>query len=62
MFPRIRKVGLFSPIFKVDDPTEESHFRPVSVLQALSKVIEKLTGRQMIDYIDFLKILYDSYF
>ena len=53
MFPRIWKVGRVSPIPKVDNPTEESHFRPVSVLPVLSKVIEKLVGLQIVDYIEF---------
>ena len=60
MFPRIWKVGRVSPIPKVDSPTEESHFRPVSVLPVLSNVIEKLVGLQIVDYIEFNQSLKQS--
>lgn len=52
VFPRIWKVGRVSPIPKIGNPTDESHFRPVSILPFLSKVIEKLVAQQIVDYIE----------
>ena len=48
------KVGRVSPIPKIDHPTDESHFRPVSILLVLSKVPENLVAQQIVilDYIE----------
>jgi len=37
LFPRVWKVGRVSPILKIDNPTDESHSRPISILPVLSK-------------------------
>ena len=54
IFPSVWKVGCVSPIPKihVDNPTDESHFRPISILPVLSKVLEKLVAQQIVDYIE----------
>ena len=45
-------MGRVSPIPKIDNPTDESHFRPVSILPVMSKVAEKLVAQQIVDYIE----------
>ena len=52
IFPGIWKKGLVSPIPKIDNPTDGSHFRPVSILLVMSKVAEKLVAQQIVDYIE----------
>ena len=45
-------MGRVSPIPKIDNPTDESHLRPISILPVLSKVPEKLVAQQIVDYIE----------
>ena len=52
IFPSIWKEGRISPITKIENPTDESHFRPVSILPVMSKVAEKLVAQQIVDYIE----------
>lgn len=40
-----------SPIFKKDCDTDKENFRPVSVLTAISKILEKIKYNQMFEYI-----------
>ena len=44
IFPSVWKVGRVSPIPKIDNPTDESHLRPILILPVLSKVPEKLVA------------------
>ena len=41
-------MGHVSPIPKIENPTDESHFRPISILL----VPEKLVAQQIVDYIE----------
>ena len=41
------KIANVSPIFKADDSTLKFNFRPISVLPALSKVLERIMAKQM---------------
>ena len=51
IFPDRWKKALVKPLPKTDNPTLPSDFRPISLLPAFSKVIEKLGAHQMIDYL-----------
>ena len=46
-FPDKLKLADVSPIFKADDSTLKFNFRPISVLPALSKVLERIMAKQM---------------
>ena len=46
-----------SPIPKVDNPRENSNFRPISILPVMSKIYEKLVLRQMVTYLSNNAIL-----
>ena len=46
-FPDKLKLADVSPIFKADDPTLKFNFRPITVLPALSKVLERIMEKQM---------------
>ena len=46
-FPNAWKQARISPIPKIDQPTSEAHFRPISILPAMSKVFEKLVAVQI---------------
>jgi exonuclease III len=51
-FPLAWKLARVSPIPKTESPTEADHFRPISVLSALSKIYERLVLAQMLEYIE----------
>ena len=51
-FPSSWKIGRISPIPKINDPTKNSDFRPVSVLPILSKVYERLVLSQLVEHIE----------
>lgn len=50
-FPTLWKVARISPIPKVGKPQANGYFRPVSDLSVLSKVYERLSLRQMVDFL-----------
>lgn len=51
-FPSIWKLARISPIPKVDLPTSQNDFRPIAVLPALSKILEKVVLNQVLTFID----------
>ena len=51
-FPRTWKTARISPVSKVDNPKQDADYRPVSILLALSKVLERLVLKRLVHYID----------
>ena len=51
-FPDQAKIASITLAFKKDDRTLKTNYRPISVLSALSKVLEKYLFKQMTDYFD----------
>ena len=51
-FPEDLKLGDISVAFKADDPTSKECFRPISILEAYSKVYERLLCKQINSYMD----------
>ena len=50
-FPERWKKALVKPIPKNSNPLNASEYRPISLLPAFSKVVEKIVAKQMIDYL-----------
>ena len=50
-FPSRWKMALVKPLPKVNIPLVPSDFRPISLLPAVSKVIEKIAAKQMVEYL-----------
>ena len=48
------------PIFKKDDPSLFENYRPISLLPAISKVLEKLIFIQLYSYFNEKNCLYDN--
>ena len=59
-FPTLWKAARIVPINKVTTPTEKSHFRPIAILPALSKVFERIVCNQLIEFIDNRQIYKDT--
>lgn len=56
-FPKAWKMARISPIPKVDSFVLDEHFRPISILPALSKVFEKLVAKQMSSFCEANAVL-----
>jgi hypothetical protein len=50
-FPQRWKGALVKPLPKISNPTVPSDYRPISLLPAFSKILEKLVARQMVQYL-----------
>ena len=46
-WPCERNKGVWSPIFKKDDPLDREHYRPITVHFAMHKVLEQLVSEQI---------------
>ena len=52
IFPDRLKLADISPIFKAGDSSVKKYYRPVSVLNTISKLFEKLIHKQFVGYIE----------
>ena len=57
IFPDKLKIAKVIPIFKKGDDTDINNYRPISLLPAISKIIEKVIYNQTYNYFDQNKIL-----
>jgi len=51
-FPERLKYSIIKPLFKKGDRTTPSNYRPISLLTAFSKVIEKALYNRLIDHLN----------
>ena len=58
IFPDKLKIAKVIPIFKKGDDTDLNNYRPISLLPAISKIIEKVIYNQTYNYFDNNKIFY----
>ena len=60
VFPDKLKIAKVIPLFKKDDPSKFSNYRPISLLPAISKIFEKVMQHQILNYFDKNNIFYSS--
>ena len=60
--PKNLKCSLISPVYKSEDKSLVSNYRPVSVLPCFSKILEKLMFKRLMSFFDKHKILYQDQF
>ena len=60
IFPDQLKIAKVIPLFKKDDRHIFDNYRPISLLPAISKVIEKIVYKQLYDYFVKNKLIYSS--
>ena len=51
-YPSCLKVARIVPVFKAEDPTQFSNYRPVSVLPVLSQVFERILKKRLVEFLD----------
>lgn len=56
--PQELKIAKIIPIYKDDDPAVFNHYRPISILPALSKILEKLVYKRLIEHLNKHNIIY----
>jgi hypothetical protein len=61
-FPDSFKLAKVIPIYKGGEKGECSSYRPISLLNVLSKILEKCVGKQLADYLFRNNLIYDKQF
>ena len=51
-YPECFKIARVIPVFKGEDPTQFSNYRPVSVLPTLSQIFERILKRRLVQFLD----------
>src|SRR5436190_24122152 len=57
VFPRRWKKSIVIPLPKIARPQTVNHLRPISILPAMSKILEKVVVSQMVSYVNRKEIL-----
>ena len=52
IFPERLKYSIVNPVYKKGDKTNPANYRPISLLTAFSKVLEKVLYNRLIDFLD----------
>ena len=52
IFPSVEKAACVTPAFKKSDRLNKENYRPISVLNTVSKVLERFLANQMIPYLN----------
>ena len=62
IFPEKLKIAKVVPIYKIKkgDPSLFENYRPISLLPAISKVLEKIIALQLSSYFEKNKLLFDN--
>lgn len=57
-FPGVWKHAIITPIPKCSNPQEANHYRPISILCSLSKILETVVSCQLLEFINGRKIFH----
>ncbi len=62
VFPNEMKVAKIVPIFKAGDPLTPDNYRPISLLNNFSKILEKIMANRLSNFLEFNNILSETQF
>ena len=62
IFPENFKTSKVTPVDKGGEEVDPFNYRPISTLSALTQIFEKLVCKQLLNYLERHKILYDFQF
>ena len=60
IFPDKLKIAKINPIYKKDDETLFTNYRPISLLPSISKIFERVLFQQVYEYFQQKKLFYSS--
>ena len=60
VFPDVLKKAIITPVYKSGDRDDMGNYRPISVLPAISKILEKLINNRILSYLAKYDILSSS--
>lgn len=56
-FPQSMKEGVIVPIYKKNDPTRIENYRPVTILNVMSKILERVIYNRLLKFLNKFEIL-----
>lgn len=62
IFPKCLKKAIVIPVHKAGDKSCVNNYRPISILPALSKILEKIINNRLVKYLESNNILSDKQF
>ena len=62
IFPTTEKIAKINPVYKSGDHSDIDNYRPISVLNILSKVVERIAYNQLTNYLEKNNLLNDNQF
>ena len=62
IFPTAEKIAKINPVYKSGDHADIDNYRPISVLNILSKVVERVAYNQLSDYLESNNLLNENQF
>jgi hypothetical protein len=62
MVPDRLKNAKITPTYKAEDPMEFANYRPISILPILSKILEEIVLKRLVDFLNEHNILNKSQF
>lgn len=62
VFPKVLKRALVSPIYKQGDRGDVANYRPISVLPAVSKILERVLNNSLVKFLDKYNIIAKNQF
>ena len=60
VFPDCLKIARVTPIFKKGEKTNRNNYRPISILSAISKIVEKVLTNQLSDFMELHDLFTES--
>lgn len=62
IFPASLKLAVVTPVFKSGDASNLNIYRPISVLQTISKIFEKIIGKRVFNFLNSDKFFNENQF
>ena len=60
--PQKLKIAKVIPVYKKDERSDPSNYRPISLLSILDKILEKLICKRLVDFLEEHKLFYKYQF
>ena len=62
IFPSIHKIGNITPLYKNKERSDIKNYRPICILNAMSKILEKVVAARLVDHLEENNIISEKQF